>query len=269
MDWTLIKAEAWKALINYGPKIILAIVVLIVGLRLIKIARKIISKQLDKKEVDKTASKFITDLLGVLLKIVLFISVLTMFGVETTSFVAILGAAGLAVGLALQGSLQNFAGGVLLLIFKPYKIGDFIEAQGETGSVKEIQIFTTVLTTPDLKTIIIPNGAVMNGNITNYSNEGIRRVDLSIGVGYGEDLNKAKEALTKVLAEDSRVLKDPAPVIGVTELGDSAVTIGVMPYAKLEDYWGVYFDTNQKMKEKLDEAGIEIPFPQMDVTVKK
>ena len=198
----------------------------------------------------------------------LFISVASMIGIQTTSFVAVLGAAGLAIGLALQGTLANFAGGVLCLLFKPYKIGDLISAQGELGVVKEIQIFTTILLSPENKTIIVPNGAMMNGNIINISREGKIRVDLTIGISYDSDIRLAKEVLTKVLNADERVLKDPAPFVGVSELADSAINLAVRPWCAPEHYWDVYFESLENCKIALDEAKVTIPFPQVDVNMK-
>ena len=188
-------------------------------------------------------------------------------GVETTSFAAILAAAGLAIGMALQGSLANFAGGVLIMIFKPIKIGDLIEAQGIVGVVKEIEIFTTKLSTPENKEAIIPNGTLSNGNIINYSSQGVLRVDLNIGIGYGDDIKKAKDIMMKVLTEDPKVLKDPAPTVAVSELGDNAVNMVVRPFATVENYWDVYFNTLENCKIALDEAGVSIPYPQRDVHI--
>ena len=192
-----------------------------------------------------------------------------MFGVPMTSFIAILGAAGLAVGMALSGTLQNFAGGAMILLFKPFKVGDLITAMGHTGHVKEIQIFVTKLLTPENKTAIIPNGPLSNGDILNFSEQGKIRVDLTMGIGYGEDISKAKNALLEVMNAHPKVLKDPAPFVGVAELGDSSVNLAVRPHSTPEDYWDVYFDISQSGKEALDAAGIEIPFPQMDVHQKK
>ena len=206
-------------------------------------------------------------LIGWGLKALLFVSVIQMLGVATTSFVAVLGAAGLAVGLALQGTLANFAGGVLILLFKPYKVGDLIEAQGEFGSVKEIQIFTTVLLTPENKTAIVPNGAMANGNIINYSREGRIRVDLTVGISYDSDIRKAREVLLKVMADQPNVMKDPAPLVAVSNLNDSSVDLAVRPHCAPEHYWDVYFTTLEEGKLALDAAAITIPFPQRDVHI--
>jgi len=256
-------------LVEYGPKLLLAILLLAIGLRVVKLLVKVTMKGIAKTSTDETLRRFLGNLLSWVLKVMLFISVASMVGIETTSFVAVLGAAGLAVGLALQGTLANFSGGVLCLLFKPYKVGDLISAQGELGVVKEIQIFTTILTSPQNKTIIIPNGAMMNGNITNLSAEGKTRIDLTIGISYDGDIRKAKQVLMDIMEADGRVLKDPAPFVGVSELGDNAVNLAVRPWAAPADYWGVYFDTLEKGKLALDEAKIGIPFPQMDVYVKQ
>ncbi|WP_339752585.1 mechanosensitive ion channel domain-containing protein, partial [uncultured Winogradskyella sp.] len=205
--------------------------------------------------------KFLLNLVNWILKIVLIVVVLGTVGIETTSFAAILAAAGLAIGLALQGSLGNFAGGVLLMIFKPIKIGDLIEAQGELGVVKEIEIFTTKLLTPTNKEVIIPNGALSNGNIVNYSTEGKLRVDLTFGVGYDSDIKQTKDVLMTVLTSNAKILNDPAPTVNVSELADSSVNFAVRPWCTVADYWDVYFETHENVKNALDAAGIEIPYP--------
>ena len=214
-----------------------------------------------KQNYDESLSKFLLNLISWALKIFLIITVISTLGIETTSLAAVIAAAGLAVGLALQGSLSNFAGGVLLLIFKPYKIGDLIEAQGAVGVVKEIEIFTTKLITPDNKLTIVPNGAMANGNIVNFTAEGKIRVDTVIGVGYDEDIKKAKEVLLNVLTSNPKVLQDPAPSVNVSNLGDSSVDFAVRPFCKPEHYWDVYFATLEDCKVALDKAGIEIPYP--------
>jgi small conductance mechanosensitive channel len=229
------------------------------------VIQKGIGKALRHRGVDETLAPFLMNLSGWLLKAVVVISVASIVGVQTTSFVAILGAAGLAVGLALQGSLSNFAGGVLILIFRPYEVGHFIEAQGHKGVVKEIQIFTTTLVNPQNRRIVIPNGALSNGSITNYTVEGTARVDIAIGIEYGADIEKARQVLLDLLAKDPRVLKDPEAAVVVTELADSSVNLAVRPWAKVDDYWGVFCDTREKGKLALESAGIGIPFPQRDV----
>jgi len=259
---------AAELIMTYAPKVLLAIVVLLVGLRIVNVIISMIGKQLSKSKIDETLKPFITHLLSWLLKIMLFISVASMVGIETTSFVAVLGAAGLAVGLALQGTLANFAGGVLLLLFRPYKVGDLVETQGRLGIVKEVQIFTSILSTPDNKMAIIPNGAIMNGEIINYTALGKIRVDLVMGISYGADIRKAKEVLLNVMQAHPKVLKDPAPFVGVQELGDSSVNLAVRPFAEPPNYWDVYFDIYEQGKIALDDHNIEIPFPQMDVHMK-
>ncbi|EGG98166.1 Small-conductance mechanosensitive channel [gamma proteobacterium IMCC2047] len=200
-----------------------------------------------------------------ILKALLLVSVASMVGIETTSFIAVLGAAGLAIGLALQGSLSNFAGGVLLLLFKPYKVGDVIETQGHIGTVNSIQIFTTVLKTPGNKTIIIPNGPVANGSIVNYSTEPTRRCDMVFGIGYDDDIDKAKAILRELIEADSRVLKDPAYALLLSELADSSVNFTLRLWVNAADYWGLYFDMQEAVKKAFDAQGISIPYPQQDV----
>lgn len=256
---------AMEMVIQYAPKALLAIFTLIIGLWVIKYVVKGMLKALEKSKVDESLKKFLGSLFGAILKIMLLISVASMVGIETTSFIAIIGAAGLAVGLALQGSLANFAGGVLILLFKPFKVGDFIDAQGYMGSVSEIQIFNTIMKTPDNKTIIIPNGGLSSGSITNFSTESRRRVDMTFGIGYGDDLKKAKETLNTIFNADSRVLKDPAPMVVVSELADSSVNFSVRVWANASDYWGLFFDMQETVKLEFDKQGISIPFPQQDV----
>ncbi|MBC8753103.1 mechanosensitive ion channel [Kordia sp. YSTF-M3] len=257
-DWlTQFKEVAF----DYAPKIVAALIILIVGLFVINMFVKLARRLMKKRGIDATLQKFLGNLLGWILKILLFVVVASKLGVETTSFAAIIGAAGLAIGLALQGSLSNFAGGVLIMIFKPFKIGDLIEAQGVTGVVKEIQIFTTQLNTLENKLAIIPNGSLSNGNILNYSAEGKLRVDHVIGVSYDADIKKTKEVLMKVLTANPKVLKDPAPTINVSELADSSVNFAVRPWSTTADYWDVYFETLENAKVALDAAGIEIPYP--------
>ncbi|MBT8270220.1 MAG: mechanosensitive ion channel [Bacteroidia bacterium] len=246
---------------EYGIRIIGAIIIWIVGSWIIRKLMGVTRKVMTKREYDESLQKFLTNLLGWSLKILLFIVILSKLGVETTSFAAILAAAGLAIGLALQGSLANFAGGVLIMIFKPIKIGDLVEAQGELGVVKEIEIFTTKLLTPGNKLAIIPNGALSNGNIVNYSAEGILRVDLTMGVSYDSDIKQTKEVLMNVLTSNPKVLQDPAPIVSVSELADSSVNFAVRPWATVADYWDVYFGITEQCKLALDAAGIEIPFP--------
>ncbi len=263
------KDKVIEMAVEYGPKVLIALVTFIVGRWIIGKATKLLSKVLEKRDVDSSLRGFLSSLVSVLLNALLFISIATSLGIATTSFIALLGAAGLAVGMALQGTLSNFAGGVLILLFKPYKTGDLIEAQGELGVVKEIQIFVTVLLTPENKTVIIPNGAISNGNITNYTNEGLIRVDLAFGISYDSSIKEARKVLMEVMVGHAKVLKTPAPFVGVNELGDSSINLSVRSYSAPEHYWDVYFDVMEEGKEALDKAGISIPFPQMDVRIEK
>jgi len=248
--------------IQYGTKILLALVTLVAGLWIIKMVMKGITKALSKSEMDTSLKGFILSLTNWGLKIFLFITVIGQLGIETTSFAAVIAAAGLAIGMALQGSLANFAGGALILLFKPFKVGDLIEAQDAIGVVKEIQIFVTKIITPDNKEVIVPNGALSNGNITNYSSTGYLRVDLTVGISYNDDIEKAKSIIMDTLMNDNKVLKTPEPTVAVGELADSSVNILVRPYATVANYWDVYFNSLQNVKVALDNAGIEIPFPQ-------
>ncbi|WP_417875274.1 mechanosensitive ion channel family protein [Winogradskyella sediminis] len=253
--------EGYNFIIEFGPKVIGAILIWIIGSWVIKILLKALTKVMNKGGYDESLKKFLSNLISWILKIVLIIVVLGTMGVETTSFAAIIAAAGLAIGLALQGSLANFAGGVLIMIFKPIKIGDLIEAQGEIGVVKEIEIFTTKLIGLSNKEIIIPNGSLSNGNIVNYTTQGTRRVDLVFGVSYDADIKQTKDVFSKVLAAHPLILKDPAPTIALSELADSSINFVVRPWCKTEDYWTVYFDITEQVKEALDAAGIDIPYP--------
>ena len=260
--------HAQVLLLEYAPKVLTALAILIIGLFAIKMVVNVTKKIMNKQNVDITLQRFLGDLVSWSLKALLFVTVISQLGVATTSFAAIIGAAGLAVGLALQGSLSNFAGGALIMIFKPFKIGDLIEAQGITGVVKEIQIFTTHVNTPGNRLAIIPNGALSNGNIINYTAEGKLRVDLTFGVSYDADIKESKNVLMEVLTANSKVLKDPAPTVKVSELADSSVNFAVRPWVNTADYWDVYFETTENVKIALDKAGIEIPYPHQ-VEIKK
>ena len=250
-----------ELLIDYSPRILYAIVLLIVGLFVISLLVKGSKKIMHKSKLEDTLIKFLSNLIGWTLKILLFVTIIAKLGVATTSFAAIIGAAGLAIGLALQGSLSNFAGGALIMMFKPFKIGDLIEAQGELGAVKEIEIFTTKIVGLSNKEIIIPNGALSNGNIINYTSLGTRRVDLIIGVSYDSDIKETKEVLMSVLNSNDKILNDPEPSVNVHALADSSVNFAVRPWCKPEDYWDVYFGVTEQTKLALDKAGIEIPYP--------
>ena len=253
--------------VAYAPKIFLALVTLFIGLRLIKILDKFIDKIMSIKHYDTSLKTFLISLSDIVLKVALLISVISILGVETTSFIAVLGSAGLAVGLALQGSLSNFAGGVMLLIFKPFREGDFIQTQGYEGTVRELNVFHTIMNTIDNKRIILPNGSVANGALTNFTINGTRRADQVFGIGYGDDLKKAKEILTRLVNEDPRVLKDPAPLVIVHSLGDSSVNLQVRAWAKNDDFWAYNWDMTEKVKLTFDQEGISIPFPQRDLHI--
>ncbi|EGR5061144.1 TPA: small-conductance mechanosensitive channel MscS [Vibrio cholerae] len=256
-------------LIQYGVNVISAILILFVGNIVVKAVAGSVAKVLRSKEMDKAVVEFIHGLVRYTLFIIVLIAALSRIGVQTASVVAVLGAAGLAVGLALQGSLSNFAAGVLIVAFRPFKAGDYVEIAGVAGSVDSILIFQTVLKTPDNKMVVVPNSAVIGGAITNYSRHATRRVDMVIGVSYKSDLQKTKRVLRETLEKDPRILKDPDITIGVLTLADSSINFVVRPWCKTEDYWKVYYDSMQAIKEALDANGIEIPFPQMDVHLNK
>ncbi len=261
--------KAYDLIITYGLKVITAIIVLVIGLWIIKVVTRRTDKVMEKRNVNVSVRGFLRSLINILLKVMLLISIAKMVGIETTSFIAVLGAAGLAVGMALQGTLSNFAGGVMILLFKPFKVGDMIVSQGHLGTVKEIHIFVTVLLTPENKTVILPNAAVSGNDIVNYTTEGVIRVDLVFSISYRSNIKQAKDALMKILENHPKVLKDPAPFVGVKDLADSSIELAVRPYSKPEDYWSVYFDVYEAGKLALDEAGVTIPFPQMDVHLNK
>ena len=249
----------------YGLKVIAALVIIIIGRIVVGIVTGFVRKIMLKSKVDETLTKFIASLIKIFLLVVVFIAALNSLGVETTSLVAIIGAAGLAVGFALQSSLSNFAAGVMLIIFRPFTAGDYVEAGGTSGSVEEIRIFSSILKTPDNKLIIIPNGNIIGGNIINYSAQDTRRVDMVFGIGYDDDIKKAKDILVRLTVEDSRILKDPETTVAVGELADSSVNFVVRPWVKTADYWPVLFDFTEKVKLTFDSEGISIPYPQQDV----
>ena len=258
-------AELAKAATPLVTQLLTALLILIVGRIVSGGIRSVVRKLMEARKVDPTIIGFVAGLVYALLMAGVVLAALQRVGVQTASFVAIIGAAGLAVGLALQGSLANFAAGFLLILFKPFKVGNFIDAGGTMGIVEEIGIFTTTMRTPDNKVIVVPNNAITSGNITNFSARETRRVDLTVGVSYSDDLQGVKELLTQMLEEDERVLDDPAPTVGVIELGDSSVNFCVRPWVNSADFWPVTFDLNQRMKERLEAAGYTIPFPQRDV----
>ena len=252
-------------IMTYGLQIIKALAIFIIGKWIVGFIRKNIRKLMTARNVDATLVPFTTNLIYYLLLIFVVIAAISQLGIQTTSFVAIIGAAGLAVGLALQGSLSNFAAGVLLIMFKPFKVGDYIEGGGTAGVVEAIKIFVTEMRTPDNKAVIVPNSGIMGSIIINYSAKDTRRVDLTAGIGYGDDIDKARDILNDVLAKHELVLKDPAPTVAVFELGDSSVNFVVRPWAKTADYWTVYFEVTEAIKKRFDAEGVSIPFPQRDV----
>lgn len=267
VDHLIQASQAWIPMImEYGSRVLLALITLAVGWWLINRLTDKLGKLLALRKADLALQGFISSLVNIILKVLLVVSVASMIGIQTTSFVAAIGAAGLAIGLALQGSLANFAGGVLILLFRPFKIGDWIEAQGVSGTVDSIQIFHTVLRTGDNKTVIVPNGNLSNGIITNYNRQPTRKVVFDVGVDYEADLQKVREVLL-ALADDPRVLKAPAPVVVVTALGDSAITVSLRVWVNTPDYWDVLFMFNEHSRDRLRATGIDIPFPQRVVRV--
>ena len=254
---------------DIGMKLFAAIAIFIIGRWVAKIVVNMVRKALSKTEMEDTLERFLCNILSAVLSVVVIIAAIGALGVETTSLLAVLGAAGLAVGLALQGSLSNFASGVLIVMFRPYTVGDFIEAAGIAGTVKEVQIFTTIIHTGDNKKIIVPNSQIMNGIITNYSGNDTRRVDLVVGCGYDDDIDKVYKVLQDIIASDDRILKEPEPAIALNTLADSSVNFNVRPWVKAADYWGVYNGVTEQVKRKFDEAGLNIPYPQTDVHVYK
>lgn len=251
--------------ISVGSKILLAIVVFLVGRWIVRRLNKLLAKILEKRHVEASLSTFVKSLVNITLTLLLIIVVIGVLGIETSSFIALFASAGVAIGMALSGTLQNFAGGVMILLFKPFKVRDTIEAQGQSGTVREIQIFNTILATPDNKIIIIPNGGLSTGLMKNYSREATRRVDWEFGIAYGDDYTKAKAVIARLLDADGRVLKDPAYFIALTSLGESSVNIVVRAWVNAGDYWGVYFDMNEKVYKTFAEENLNIPFPQLDV----
>lgn len=262
--------EAIRSLVEHGSQlgftIIKALIVFLVGRLVINLLNKLVRKILSKRDIDPSVKTFVGSLVNVSLTILLIISVVGALGVQTTSFAALLASAGVAVGMALSGNLQNFAGGLVILLFKPYKVGDWIETQqGSAGTVKEIQIFHTILTTGDNKLIYIPNGSLSSGVVINYSHQETRRVEWIIGIDYGEDYNKVQQIVRDILAEDKRILNEPAPFIALHALDASSVNVVVRVWVNSGDYWGVYFDTNKAIYETFNEKGINFPFPQLTV----
>ena len=267
MDLSSLLAKVYELLTVWGLKVVAAVVTLIVGRWVARGVSNFIKKLMTKSKADVTLVSFVGNLSYVALLAFVIVAALNQLGIQTASFIAVLAAAGLAIGLALQGSLSNFAAGVLMIIFKPFKVGDFIEGGGVAGTVEEIQIFTTQLKTPDNKTIIVPNSKIAGDNITNYTVKGTRRVDFVFGIGYDDDIDNARRIIEEIIAQDERVLKDPAPMVAVSELADSSVNFTTRAWTSTDDYWSFYFDTTEKVKKQFDAEGISIPFPQRDIHV--
>jgi small conductance mechanosensitive channel len=265
MDISHLFAKVYELLTFYGLKVLAALVILIVGRWVALGVAKIIKRVMIKSKVDDTLVSFVRNLSYIGLLAFVIIAALNQLGIQTASFIAVLGAAGLAIGLALQGSLGNFAAGVLMIIFKPFKVGEYIEGAGTAGTVEKIEIFTTQLKTPDNKTVIVPNAKMTGDNITNYTVKGTRRVDFVFGIGYDDDIDKARSLIKAIIDQDERVLGEPEPMIAVSALADSSVNLTVRAWTTANDYWSFYFDTTEKVKKKFDAEGVNIPFPQRDV----
>ena len=251
--------------VDAGKSILLAAVIFIAGRFLISVINRLVAQMMERRKIDATIQSFLRSFINILLTILLLISVVSALGVNTTSFAALLASAGVAVGMALSGNLQNLAGGLIILLFKPYKVGDYVDAQGVSGTVKEIQIFHTVLVTPDNKIIYVPNGSLSSGSVTNYSLSQLRRVDWTVGVEYGTEIEKVRQTVLDLIKKDSRILTDPAPFIALSALADSSVNITIRVWVKNVDYWGVFFDMNQNIYEVFNREGISFPFPQVTV----
>lgn len=254
-----------KWVLNLSARVLIALAIFFIGRWIIRYLRKLLRRMMERRAVEASLKSFLLNLVSITLTLFLIIVIIGILGIDTTSFVAIFASAGLAIGMALSGTLQNFAGGVMILIFKPFRVGDFIEAQGQTGTVKEIQLFNTVINTTDNKTIMIPNGGISTGIINNYSKESIRRVEWTFGIGYGDDYDLAKATIASMLDQDERVLKDPAYFIALSSLGDSSVNIVVRAWTSTGDFWSVFFDMNEKVYKQFPIVGLNIPYPQMDV----
>ncbi|MCP4709715.1 MAG: mechanosensitive ion channel [Planctomycetes bacterium] len=267
MDIPKLLEDIYELLAIYGLKVIGAIAILILGRWAAKIAAKLIRRALKKANTDETLTSFVYNISYAVMLAFVIIAALNQLGIQTASLIAILGAGVLAIGLALQGSLSNFAAGVLMVVFKPFKIDDYIEGGGASGTVEDIQIFTTVLKTADNKTIVVPNSTMMSNNIVNYSTKGVRRVDMVFGIGYEDDIDRARELILEIVTGDERVFKDPAPVVMVSELADSSVNLSTRVWSNAGDYWGIYFDATEKVKKTFDAEGISIPFPQRDIHI--
>ena len=251
--------------VDAGKSILLAAVIFIAGRFLISVINRLVAQMMERRKIDATIQSFLRSFINILLTLLLLISVVSALGVNTTSFAALLASAGVAVGMALSGNLQNLAGGLIILLFKPYKVGDYVDAQGVSGTVKEIQIFHTVLVTPDNKIIYVPNGSLSSGSVTNYSLSQLRRVDWTVGVEYGTEIEKVRQTVLDLIKKDGRILTEPAPFIALSALADSSVNITIRVWVKNEDYWGVFFDMNQNIYEVFNREGISFPFPQVTV----
>ncbi len=258
-----------STVVALGKNIVVALVIFYVGRIAISLVVRGLRKLMQRQEVDKTLETFVCNLVRMALMVVVIIAAISALGIETTSFIAIFGAAGLAIGLALQGSLSNFAAGVLIVLFRPYRVGNYVEAAGVSGTIEQVQILTTILVTPDNKQVVVPNSQIMNSIITNYSAKDTRRVDMVVGVSYSDDLDKVRKTLEDLVAADDRILADPACTIAVSQLADSSVNFVVRPWVKAADYWGVTFDLTEAIKKRFDQEGISIPFPQQDVHLHK
>ncbi len=259
--------QATNAILHGIVDIAIAAIVFFIGKWIINKLHNFVARAFERRHVDQSLRSFLLSLIRIVLMFILILIVIGLLGIPTSSFLAIFASAGLAIGMALSGTLQNFAGGVMILLFKPYRVGDYIEAQGYAGTVKEIQIFNTILNTPDNQTIIIPNGGLSTGSLKNYSKEELRRVDWTVSIAYGDDYDTARKAILDILAADKRVLTEPAPFIALNSLGDSAINIVVRAWANAGDYWGIYFDFNEQVYKQFDKYGLHFPYPQMDVHI--
>ena len=262
-----LSAQALELAMDYGPKVLAALIIFLVGKWLARLFTNVVRSAMTRAKVDPMLVGFGANIVYVGLFAFVVLAALNQLGVQTTSFIAVVGAAGLAIGLALQGSLSNFAAGVMLVFFRPFKVGDYVEAGGTAGTVEQIMLFTTRMRTPDNKQVFVPNGTIIDGVIVNYSGNSTRRVDMVFGCGYGDDLAKVREVFEQILAQDPRVLQDPPPVVAVNALGESSVDFIVRPWVNSADYWELYWDVHEKVKSRFDEAGLSIPFPQRDVHV--
>lgn len=257
--------QAIGAILHGAVKIAIALAIFFIGKWIINRIHSFVAKAFVRRNVELSLRTFLLSLIRIILMLILIVIVIGILGINTSSFLALFASAGLAIGMALSGTLQNFAGGVMILLFKPYKVGDFIEAQGYSGTVKEIQIFNTILNTPDNKTIIIPNGGLSTGSLNNYSKEGRRRVEWKIGIAYGDNFDTARQVILQLLSTDSRIFDTPAPFIALSNLGDSAVEVTVRVWTASDDFWGVYFDFNEKVYKEFEKHGLHFPYPQVDV----